>query len=138
MVTFKLIEETDEYLLYWYYAEGDESLKPGIIIVDKIKGKIDITELAENDWERDISVEELNELAESVNREIREEGERIFWNLQRNRSIAYFLETMQSMQFGINCVKELFRKKELGLGIDEALKQWFCSILNREGKFYPS
>ena len=62
MVTFKLIEETDEYLLYWYYAEGDESLKPGIIIVDKINGKIDITELAEDDWERDISVEELNEL----------------------------------------------------------------------------
>lgn len=59
--------------------------------------------------------------------------ERIFWSLQRNRSIAYFLETMQSMQFGINCVKELFRKKELGLGIDEALKQWFCSILNRAG-----
>lgn len=29
MVTFKLVEETDEYLLYWYYAEGDESLKPG-------------------------------------------------------------------------------------------------------------
>lgn len=46
MVTFKLVEETDEYLLYWYYAEGDESLKPGIIIVDKINGKIDITELA--------------------------------------------------------------------------------------------
>ena len=47
MVTFKLIEETDEYLLYWYYAEGNESLKPGIIIVDKIKGKIDITELGQ-------------------------------------------------------------------------------------------
>lgn len=74
MVTFKIVEETDEYLLYWYYAEGNESLKPGIIIVDKINGKIDITELAEDDWERDISVEELNELAESVNREIREEG----------------------------------------------------------------
>ena len=74
MVTFKLIEETDEYLIYWYYTNGNESLKPGIIIVDKINGKIDITELAEDDWERDISVEELNELAESVNREIREEG----------------------------------------------------------------
>ena len=37
------------------------------------------------------------------------------------------------MQVGINCVKELFRKKERGLGIDEALKQWFCSILNRAG-----
>lgn len=74
MVTFKLIEETDEYLIYWYYTNGNESLKLGIIIVDKINGKIDITELAEDDWERDISVEELNELAESVNREIREEG----------------------------------------------------------------
>lgn len=123
MVTFKLVEETDEYLLYWYYAEGNESLKPGIIIVDKINGKIDITELAEDDWERDISVEELNELAESVNREIREEGGTDFWSLQRNRSIAYFLETMQSMQFGINCVKELFRKKDRGLGIKKSFAE---------------
>ena len=123
MVTFKLVEETDEYLLYWYYAEGNESLKPGIIIVDKINGKIDITELAEDDWERDISVEELNELAESVNREIREEGATDFWSLQRNRSIAYFLETMQSMQFGINCVKELFRKKDRGLGIKKSFAE---------------
>ena len=47
MVTFKLIEETDEYLIYWYYTNGNESLKPGIIIVDKINGKIDITELGQ-------------------------------------------------------------------------------------------
>lgn len=52
MVTFKLIEETDEYLIYWYYTNGNESLKPGIIIVDKINGKIDITELAEDDCGR--------------------------------------------------------------------------------------
>ena len=41
MVTFKLIEETDEYLLYWYYAEGDESLKPGIIIVGRLQVQIE-------------------------------------------------------------------------------------------------
>lgn len=115
MVTFKLIEETDEYLLYWYYAEGDESLKPGIIIVDKINGKIDITELAEDDWERDISVEELNELAESVNREIREEGGTDFLELATEPEHSVFLETMQSMQFGINCVKKLFQKRSAGL-----------------------
>ena len=41
---------------------------------------------------------------------------------EQNRSIVYFLEIMQLKQFGINCVKELFRKKERGHGTDEVLK----------------
>ena len=35
MVTFKLVEETEEYLVYWYYHNGKEELKPGVIIVNK-------------------------------------------------------------------------------------------------------
>lgn len=112
MVTFKLIEETDEYLLYWYYAEGDESLKPGIIIVDKINGKIDITELAEDDWERDISVEELNELAESVNREIREEGGTDF-------------EPEHSVFFGDHAVNAIWDKLREGIVPKKGARAWY-------------
>ena len=117
MVTFKLVEETDEYLLYWYYAEGDESLKPGIIIVDKIKGKIDITELAENDWERDISVEELNELAESVNREIREEGETDFLELAT--------EPEHSVFFVDHAVNAIWDKLREGIVPKKGARAWY-------------
>ena len=40
----------------------------------------------------------------------------------------YFLEIMQLKQFGINCVKELLRKKERGLGIDKHLR--YSMIVN--------
>ena len=117
MVTFKLVEESDEYLLYWYYAEGNESLKPGIIIVDKIKGKIDITELAEDDWERDISVEELNELAESVNREIREEGGTDFLELAT--------EPEHSVFFGDHAVKAIWDKLCEGIVPKKGARAWY-------------
>lgn len=117
MVTFKLVEEIDEYLLYWYYAEGDESLKPGIIIVDKINGKIDITELAEDDWERDISVEELNELAESVNREIREEGETDFLELAT--------EPEHSVFFGDHAVNAIWDKLREGIIPKKGARAWY-------------
>lgn len=78
MVTYKLIEETDECLVFWYYPEGHESKKPGIIIVDRASGRITITELAEDDWERIIPAEELNELAEAINQMKREQGDTDF------------------------------------------------------------
>ena len=40
----------------------------------------------------------------------------------------YFFEIMQLKRFGINCVKELFRKKERGPGIDKYLR--YLRIVN--------
>ena len=117
MVTFKLIEETDEYLIYWYYTNGNESLKPGIIIVDKINGKIDITELAEDDWERDISVEELNELAESVNREIREEGGTDFLEIAKDLEHSVFL--------GDHAVNAIWDKLREGIVPKKGVRAWY-------------
>lgn len=117
MVTFKLVEETEEYLVYWYYPNGKEELKPGIIIVDKINGKIDITELAEDDWERDISVEELNELAESVNREIREEGGTDFLELAT--------EPEHSVLFGDHAVNAIWDKLREGIVPKKGARAWY-------------
>lgn len=52
MVTFKLIEETDEQLVFRYYPEGDEDREPGIITVDRTANRISITQMAEYDIER--------------------------------------------------------------------------------------
>lgn len=51
MVTFKLIEKSEEKLIYRYYPEGNEDKRPGTIIVNRLKEEIELTELAEDDWE---------------------------------------------------------------------------------------
>ena len=60
MVTFKLMEETERYLTYWYFPNGDETKHHGVIIVDKEKETVVVTELAKDDFERDIPPEEMN------------------------------------------------------------------------------
>ena len=35
MVTFRLIEETGQYLTYWYFPNGNEDEMYGIILIDK-------------------------------------------------------------------------------------------------------
>lgn len=40
MVTFKLIRETDELLVYLYYPEGRENTRPGVIEVNLRKKSI--------------------------------------------------------------------------------------------------
>ena len=74
MVTFKLIEETEPMLMYYYFPEGRENKKPGIIVIDRITGEIKISELAEDDSERDILPEELNEMAKRINQTEQEHG----------------------------------------------------------------
>lgn len=48
MVTFKLMEEKEQILLYWYYPNGLEE-KYGVIVVDKESGQIELRMSAPND-----------------------------------------------------------------------------------------
>ena len=74
MVTFRLAETTEEQLVFLYYPEGRDFKKPGKIIVDRISGRIEIKELAEEDWAREVSADELNEFAKHINDLARELG----------------------------------------------------------------
>lgn len=55
MVTFILIEENKDKLIYRYYPEGDQTKRPGVIVVNKNTKETKIIELAEEDWEYEIS-----------------------------------------------------------------------------------
>lgn len=75
MVSFKLKEVNDSAAIYWYYPENNTEDDYGILTLDKKKGYISITKLAPKDFSREISVEELNSLRDSVNAMRKENGE---------------------------------------------------------------
>ena len=73
MVTFRLMEETDQYLIYWYFPNGDEDEMHGIILIDKLNETVEIQKMAHNDFSHIVTVAEQNELRDSVNDMRREE-----------------------------------------------------------------
>ena len=74
MVTFRLVEETEQYLIYWYFPDGHEDEMHGIILIDKLNETVEIQKMAHNDFSHIVTVAEQNELRDSVNDIRREEG----------------------------------------------------------------
>lgn len=100
MVTFRLVEETEDYLVYWYFPDGHEDEKYGIILINKLNKTIQIQKLADKDFSYIVTSEEQNQFRESVNAMRKEDG----LLLCRNRSAHMqklnlpkpFLQTTQS------------------------------------------
>lgn len=46
MVTFKLKEENDRQLVYWYFPHGNEENGHGTIVIEPRPRQLDVTELA--------------------------------------------------------------------------------------------
>ena len=58
MVTFRLLEQSDEKLVYRYFPLGKAEHGFGLIEVDRVAGKIDLKELAPDDQITQHTVEE--------------------------------------------------------------------------------
>ena len=74
MVTFRLIEETGQYLTYWYFPNGNEDEMYGIILIDKLNETVEIQKMAHDDFSHIVTVDEQNELRNSINETRKEEG----------------------------------------------------------------
>ena len=75
MVTFRLIEETDQYLiLLVFFQNGNEDEMHGIILIDKLNETVEIQKMAHDDFSHIVTVDEQNELRNSVNDTRKEEG----------------------------------------------------------------
>ena len=116
MVTFRLIEEDEQRIVYWYFPEGKEDKGHGII-VDKIQEEIDITEVAPDDFERDIPAEELNELAEAINKMKREAGETDF--------VEMTTESEHSIYYGDHAVREIIKYLRKGEVPPKGMQMWY-------------
>ncbi len=68
MVTFKLKEETDKQLVYWYFPNGNEENGHGTIVIDRVLGKLDVSELAPDDRLVRHTVENQNRWRKAVNK----------------------------------------------------------------------
>lgn len=77
MVTFILVKRNGNLLVYRYYPNDDRSKSPGEITVDLDNQLFEITELAEDDFEYDISPEEINILINAIMMGSEKEAKRI-------------------------------------------------------------
>ena len=66
MVSFEMIKKTERLAIYRYYPENNKSTH-GIIILNLEENDICISQLAPTDRIREISVDELNSLRDSIN-----------------------------------------------------------------------
>jgi len=58
MVTFRLIDKNDETITYRYFPNGKAEHGFGLIVIDRMAGRIDVTELAPDDMLRKHTVED--------------------------------------------------------------------------------
>lgn len=75
MVKYKLKEKTDSLYIYEYFPEGDFSKAAGTIVVDIRAESIYLEKAAEDDFECNAAIKELNELRDSINKMRNENGE---------------------------------------------------------------
>lgn len=117
MVTFILVEEDEEKLVFWYYPEARKDKEPGVIVVDRKKEQIEITKVAEEDWEREISAEELNEMSAAINEMARERGEADF--------VEFVRESEHSVYYGDHAVREIIEHLQKGEVPKRGMQMWY-------------
>lgn len=67
MVTFKLKEESEQQIVYWYFPNGKEENGHGTIVIDRVLGKLDVPELAPDDRLVRHTIENQNRWRKAVN-----------------------------------------------------------------------
>lgn len=75
MVYYRLKEKTEQYIRYEYFPEKHMESEPGIIVIDTDAETIDIEIMAADDSLIKHSMEEQNELRNSVNAMRKEDGQ---------------------------------------------------------------
>ena len=117
MVKYKLTSENKKQLIYYYYPEKNETLKPGVITVDKETNVPTVTVLAEKDWQRIISPEELNEMGKTINRMLAEQGDTDF--------VEMVTEPELFIAYGSHAVSSISEKLQNGIVPKEGIAAWY-------------
>lgn len=117
MVTFELIKQNQEELIYWYYPEGDKEKHHGVIKVDLINESIDVLELAECDYDCIIQPSEMNRLIDAINKSKQERGDTDF--------SEYVTEPIHRMPYADHAMSEIVKKINQGEIPKAGMQIWY-------------
>ncbi len=121
MVTFQMIEEGVRYVIYWYYPEGNAKKEHGIIVIDKELELIKVSKLAEDDFSNQVSVEEQNELRESINRMRRQENIAVLTEEEWPMSKKVLVRTF----FADHAISKISESYNKGIVLKEGTVVWY-------------
>ena len=117
MVTFELLIQNQQELVYWYYPEGNKDKRHGVIKVDLIKESIDVLELAEGDYVRIIKPSEMNQLIDAINKFKQERGETDF--------SEYVTEPIHHILYADHAMSEIAKRIRQGEIPKKGMQVWY-------------
>ena len=121
MVTFRLIEETDQYLIYWYFPNGDEDEMHGIILIDKLNETVEIQKMAHDDFSHIVIVAEQNKFRNSVNDMRREEGLPLLTEEEWPSATTALTKTF----FADHAISKIIESYNSGKILKEGMSAWY-------------
>ena len=121
MVTFRLIEETDQYLTYWYFPNGNEDEMYGIILIDKLNETVEIQKMAHDDFSHIVTVDEQNELRNSINEMRKEEGLPLLTEEEWPSASTAFKKTF----FADHAISKIIESYNSGEILKEGMSAWY-------------
>ena len=104
MVIYELIKQEEDWYYYEYFPEAQKEYNPGLICLNLTTGNARIEHLAEKDWEHDVSAEQLNKMAETINQMLTENDE----------PVAMVTKAVRSVFYGDMVVKDVEKKAHKG------------------------
>jgi len=121
LVTFRLIEENDRFIIYWYFPDGNEDKGHGVIKIDKSVGSIYIEELAADDFSHDVSIEEQNETRRLLNAIRTENGEPELTEKEWPLATKSFTSTF----FADHAISKIAEAYEKGIVLNDGMSAWY-------------
>ena len=112
MVTFKLKEENDRQLVYWYFPHGNEENGHGTIVIDRVLGKLDVTELAPDDRLVRHTVENQNRWRKAVNQ------------MRNIEQIPELTDERISTVFADHAIQKIIEAYNNGEILEEGVETW--------------
>ena len=121
MVTFRLVKETEQYLIYWYFPDGHEDEMHGIILIDKLNETVKIQKMAHNDFSHIVTVDEQNELRNSVNNMRKEEGLPLLTEEEWPSTATEYKKTF----FADYAISKIIESYNSGKILKEGMSAWY-------------
>ena len=121
MVIFKLIEKTDDKIIYHYWPEAKTDHDYGVICIDIALNDIKVIKLAEDDWERVITKEELNEMRDRINEDRLANGEEVL----TEEELPIATEEVLNVYYGNHAISKIWEAYKEGIILDEGKCCWY-------------